>query len=381
MSEGNSIRVAHYMPPYPACDGSSAFCRGLSRAMNRMERGSCPIITCREGAEEHEDEELLRYRRVSRNPFSLPEGLAEDLESNRHGLDGVVLHGTYNPPMVGLAGVLRKLKIPYLFVPHDPYPPALRKHHWVRKAVFWKIFEKGMIESARALQLLDESHERFIRELGCEVETVVLPNGCEPEMLADLEGEPERSEGRERARVFYLGRMDRNHKGLDLLIEGFGLFLKKTGAEAELVLTGNDWHDREELENLAKELGLEERVIFTGRSKRPSVCLHREADLVVLPSRFDGFGLTIVEAMLVGRPVLVSREAGVARHVERAGGGWVVKPEAGEIALGLESAFADRGKWGEFGEKNRDYVLNHLTWDQVATRTFEVYREIFGAGR
>ncbi len=65
----------------------------------------------------------------------------------------------------------------------------------------------------------------------------------------------------------------------------------------ELILTGNDWTDRQFLERLSKRLGIESAVTFTGRREETAMEIVCEADLVLLPSRFDGFGLCIVAGL------------------------------------------------------------------------------------
>ena len=105
--------------------------------------------------------------------------------------------------------------------------------------------------------------------------------------------------------------------------------------------------------------------------------IHSEADVVVLTSRFDGFGLCIVEAMLASRPVIVSSEAGIANHVEKAGGGWIVKPDPSVIKDALCDAMRARKQWPEMGRKNHAYVAGNLTWDQVAAQTLEFYQKYF----
>lgn len=375
-----SLRVAHFLPHYPGREGSTAYCRGLCGAMNRRWAGSAPIITLRtDGRPGTADDELLRYPHRPRHPFSLPRPLRRDLEENRHGLKGVVLHGTFNPPMASVARWLRASDIPYIFLPHDPYVPELMRHNRWRKAVYWHVFEKPLIEGARAVQLLDESHEAPLRRRGCRVPVFTVPNGCDPAMLEDLVG-PERVPGADpQVKIQYLGRMDRNHKGLDLLIEGFAAFAASADCPAgtRLVLSGNDWTDRGWLEDLAGRRGIAGRVDFTGPRPEPSLRIHAAADLVVLPSRFDGFGLTVVEAMLAARPVLVSRGAGVAGQVAAAGGGWVVEPTAEGIGQGLRDAFAARAQWPELGRRNRRHVLEHLTWDDAAVRSQEAYERYF----
>jgi glycosyltransferase involved in cell wall biosynthesis len=306
--------MLHFLPHYPGRDGTSSFCTGLATALNRIAPESCLVVSARR------DERpappgvpVIRYPVSRGGPFAVAPEFLRDLRENRHQVDVVMLHGTYNPPMATLGKQLRTFGIPYVFIPHDPYVRELTRHHVVRKAIYWQIFEKPLIEGALAVQLLDASHQEPLRKRGCQVPVFVVPNGCDPEVLKQPVTSS-RVPGKEaEIQVLYLGRMDRNHKGLDLLLKGFALLLRDAEESRNglrLVLTGNDWEDRPALERLAKSLGISDRVNFTGPRRESSHQIHSEADLVVLPSRFDGFGLTIIEAMLAARPVLVSSRAG-----------------------------------------------------------------------
>jgi glycosyltransferase involved in cell wall biosynthesis len=130
---------------------------------------------------------------------------------------------------------------------------------------------------------------------------------------------------------------------------------------------------------MAHTLGLTDRVSFTGRSPEHAMQIVSKADLVILPSRFDGFGLCIVEAMLGGRPVIVSEAAGVAGHVKKANGGWLTEPDTNSISEAILEALENRENWNEMGIQNKKYVLENLTWDQIASMTLEAYCSVFGS--
>jgi len=350
--------------------------------MNTLWPGSCPIITMRSGPmPDNRITPLLQYPATGRRSrFSLPRTLKEDIRSGRHRLEGIVLHGMFNPIAVRMGAYLKKIGVPYLFIPHDPYVAGILHHSRLKKLLWWHLFEKRFIENAVALQLLDESHEEPLRKLGCHVRTFVIPNGCEIATASQLSANARIPGSGNPIRLQFLGRMDRNHKGLDLLLEGFALYLKSPPADArpvELFLSGNDWHDRKELEELASRLGITGSVVFTGRRDESSVAIFSEADIAILSSRFDGFGLCIIEAMLAGRPVLVSERAGVATHVRKAGGGWCFPPRPEAIADAIRTAIGERARWPEIGEANHRYVTGHLSWEQIARQTAEAYRQIF----
>jgi len=379
------MKVAHILSYYPGQEGLTSFCRGLGTAFQRLEGIEVPIITFRAKPSKVTEEDggplVLKFPNRGRHPFDIPDAFIQALENGDLRLDGAVLHGAYSPQVFRLAMVLRKRGIPYLFMPHDPYVKSLRRHHAVRKFVYWHLCEKRVIKNAAAIQLLSASHERPLRELGCQTPVHTLANGCDPEDLKFIASDARVPGQSEDFVIQYLGRMDRNHKGLDLLIRGYGRFLKEIPGDSrvKLVLSGNDWEDRPFLEALADELGLGERVVFTGRVADHSVTVHSRADLSVLCSRFDGFGLTIVEALLAGRPVLVSSAAGVASYVEEAQAGLIVDPQEGSICEGLLLAWAKRGELAEMGRRGQRFVVENLTWEMIARRSVDIYSEVFRA--
>ena len=375
-------RVAHILSYFPGQEGLTSFCRGLGIAFEAVEELEVPIISFRGKPPKDStgaNPPVIKFPHQKRHPFQLPSSFLKALDSGELKLDGAVLHGTYSPQAFALARALKKRAIPYIFMPHDPYVAELVNHLAFRKWAYWHLCEKWVIKHAAAVQLLSVSHEEPLRRLGVKTPAFVVANGCDPSELKHLPANARVPGQEDDFRIQYLGRMDRNHKGLDLLIQGFALFSKSLGEEVpvKLILSGNDWHDRGFLEKLADSLGLGEKVEFTGRLADHSIAIQGCADLCVLASRFDGFGLTLVEAMLAGRPVLVSSRAGIAEQVVKAEGGFVVEPNAESIGKGLGEAWKRRGELAAMGQRAQDYVTNYLTWKDVAEQSAEAYYKYF----
>lgn len=110
-------------------------------------------------------------------------------------------------------------------------------------------------------------------------------------------------------KIIQVGRLNSALKGQDILIRAV-FSLVKSGRNITLTLIG-DGESRAELETLVSELGISKHVKFLGSQTQEYVLSHlAEYDLFVQPSRFEGFGLTVVEAMAAGIPVLVSENNG-----------------------------------------------------------------------
>jgi glycosyltransferase involved in cell wall biosynthesis len=282
------------------------------------------------------------------------------------------LNGAFHPDLPLLASAAREGGIPYVVSPFDPLNPALFSKHALRKQAYWRLVERSLLNRAAAVQVMADAHCKYLGRLGITSPSITVPNGYDVEP-ADLG--PIRPASTGSIRLGYLGRIDAWHKGLDLLIEGFGLVANRHPG-IRLVLQGADWGDELKLKELAGRLGLTDSVTFKGRSWDSSVGVISEWDIFLSASRFDGFQQTVIEAMLAGRPVVCSSEAGSAEHVERAGCGVVIQPSPEGVAAGILQLVNRRTEWPAMGASGRAYVLEHLNWDRIAVDASGAYSRL-----
>ena len=119
--------------------------------------------------------------------------------------------------------------------------------------------------------------------------------------------------------VLYVGNFN-PHKNIPRLIRAFGLLPGAVRSRHALVLAGGYGDRRPELARLAASLGLEDRVIFSGRVDDADLpALYSEAAAYVMPSLEEGFGATVLEAMACGTPVISSNRAALPEVVADAG--------------------------------------------------------------
>jgi glycosyltransferase involved in cell wall biosynthesis len=142
--------------------------------------------------------------------------------------------------------------------------------------------------------------------------------------------------------------------------------------DLRLVLAGPDKGDGERARRVAERLGVDGRVEFAGHVDKEELArLYRGAACLVLPSRYEGFGLPVLEAMASGTPV-VATTAGAIPEV--AGDAAVLVEPGDPVALagGIERALADRDRLVQAGlERARQF-----SWRETAWRTLQVYREL-----
>jgi glycosyltransferase involved in cell wall biosynthesis len=177
--------------------------------------------------------------------------------------------------------------------------------------------------------------------------------------------------------VLFLSRISWK-KGLDRLITAWQWV---TGIP--LVIAGNDDEGyRAALEELARSLGVSDRVIFVGpASDADKWGLYEDAQLFVLPSYSENFGNVVAEAMGMGCPVVVSPEVGMASLVQSQSAGVVTSCEPVALADTIRNLLADPSHLRALGRRGRETVRELLSWGGVAEQTERLYRRLAnGAG-
>ncbi len=167
-------------------------------------------------------------------------------------------------------------------------------------------------------------------------------------------------------------------KGHRYLIES-ACSLKKRGHKVQFRLAG-DGSARAELEAMVSGLGLQDDVVFCGFVSDIPAFLS-QIDIFVLPSLHEGLGVSVLEAMAAGKPVVASRVGGLAELILDSVTGFLVPPRDGEalaVAIGkllLEPALAQ-----EIGRRGADHVTEHFTLEQMAMQNETYYYSLIGGG-
>jgi glycosyltransferase involved in cell wall biosynthesis len=207
---------------------------------------------------------------------------------------------------------------------------------------------------------------------------IVEPNGLDLGEFAALPPEGafrgRHPELRGRAMILFLGRIHPK-KGLDLLIPA----LARLGKEARLVIAGPDQQGyRTVVEGMIRREGVGDRVIFTGMLHgMERVAALRDADLFVLPSYQENFGIAVAEALAAGTPVVISDQVNIHREIAAAGVGQVVETNVAPLAAAIEAWLGDEKRRRSAGERGRDFVRERYDWRRIA----EAWREHYGQWR
>lgn len=216
------------------------------------------------------------------------------------------------------------------------------------------------------------------REKGYTNPLATIPQfGVDPEVFSPGTNQ------RDSARGFVIGYVGRlvPEKGVDLLLKA----VAEMKGSWRLVILG-EGPEQDRLEELARRLGLNDRVIFEGWfSSLRMPAFYRELDALVLPSRsrpnwVEQFGRVLIEAMACGVPVIGS-DCGEIPQVVRNGGLIFPEDDARALRERLERLMRDADLWADISRRGRERVLANFTQAQVAAQTVAVYRRMVTENR
>lgn len=172
--------------------------------------------------------------------------------------------------------------------------------------------------------------------------------------------------------IGFIGRLSLE-KGCDVLIEAVRL-LNERGLDFRIVIVG-DGPERLQLEKQVIEYGLQTRIHFEGWQANVE-SYYQQASVIVVPSRRESLGLTVLEAMLYGCAVIGSRVQGILEIVTDGQTGLLVSPQnPGELAQAIELLLTDHSLCHRLGESGRQYVLAQHTIEGMIDQTIAVYQQ------
>jgi glycosyltransferase involved in cell wall biosynthesis len=262
--------------------------------------------------------------------------------------------------------------------------PVVVHHHHLDAGWLNPFIERRVIErSDRTITVSEFSRRQLIEELGIAHERIeVVANGVDERFTPGVDSRPlrERHRLRDRQVVLFLGGL-KARKNLPFLLDVWRRVATMRPAATLLIAgagsTAADLHQR------AKQLGLGDRVLFTGRvSEQEKVGYYNLADIFVFPSKLEGFGLVVGEAMSCGLPVVTSDRGALPELVRDGHGGFVCRgDDVDDFTRRLMTLLDDANLRCAFGSYNRRVVDERYRWHLAAARVHGIYDDVLARRR
>jgi len=317
-----------------------------------------------------------------RYKFSLP--LLRWLARHGSEYDIAHIHALFSPVSTAAATVARWQGLPYLLRPLGTLDPADLQKKRLAKQIYGQLLEGPNLKQAAAIHFTSPPEAEVSQRFGSTAPAVVIPLGVtlppalSPEalqqQLAALQVPTDRPI------VLYLSRLDPK-KGLDLLIPALERLLGTDDVpEFQFVLAGGNPQDPAYAQAVVDRIAaspLQRCTTCTGFvAGEAKTALLAAADLFVLPSYYDNFGIAVAEAMAAGTPVVISEGVYIWADIEMAEAGWRCDLSIDGIAATLATALQNPAERQRRGQQARHLATTAYSWDHVAQRTLATYRTI-----
>jgi glycosyltransferase involved in cell wall biosynthesis len=368
----------------PRYGGSTAAVAGLARAQHLRGLRIHVISSFRSGDSTSVADTLQRngvkvtmvgptVGRLCRHP-----AISEAVRRATDDADVVHIHALWEEIQHRAARAASATGVPYIFTPHGMLDPwALRQRRWRKKLYMaWRL--RSDLNKAACIHFTAEIERDRTNTLHLHPPSLTEANGIDLREFADL---PEKGRFRQkydipadRPVVLFLSRLHPK-KGLDVLIPAFAAI---SSAGATLVVAGPDDDGYSAaVQKLIVKHQLQRRVLLPGMLKgRDRIEALVDADLFVLTSYAENFGIVVVEALAAGTPVVISDQVNIHQEITAARVG-------GVVPLSISATASEIDRWLENGEmrqaaslRGRDFALRTYDWDSIASNWVIYYQRV-----
>jgi glycosyltransferase involved in cell wall biosynthesis len=269
----------------------------------------------------------------------------------------------------------KKYNVPYVLQAHGSLPYFAKQN---LKKLYDFVWGNKILHNASRVIALHKTEADQYKKMGVVEEKIdVISNGID---LSEYESLPERGQFRNKYHIkdcekiiLYLGRIHKS-KGIDLLIAAYSELFKDL-KDSKLVIVGPDDGHLSELKNQTTELGIEDKVLFTGPLfNRDKLTAFVDADVFVTP-KFSGLPVTFIEACACGLPIITTTEGDDIDWINN-NVGFVVEYSVSSISQSIVKLLQDDKLQSRFGNKGKDLVRNELNWGRISKCFEELYSSL-----
>lgn len=325
----------------------------------------------------------INYFPITYKPWYYSAALHKALARNVKNFDLIHISSVFLSASALGAYYAKKAHKPYIISPHGSLMIKPLKYNALKKKVYLNLIEKRNLIGAAAIHFTSKKEEEEYLAAGFSIPIPIpIPYSFNAKRFP-LSGEPSPGIFREKFNIsqnkkiiIFLSRISWK-KGLDTLIPAFAEVIKKE-PEAVLIIAGPDDEGyRKNVQSLMSNFQLQGKVIFTGLLLvQDKIAAYRDADVFVLPSYSENFGMAVAEAMHMKLPVVITPEVGISDIVKEAGTGLVVEKNINQVAYAILKILENTDEARAMGELGNKLVKKEFSCNKIAEKFAEEYQRI-----
>jgi len=309
--------------------------------------------------------------------FAYSYGFTRWLKKHINDYDVIHIHAIFSFCSTYAMWLARQRGVPYIVRPIGQLEDWSLQQSRSRKSLYLRLIEKNNINGASKVHFTAISEQQQALKLLPDAASTVIPLGLNiPMQLRDASHKVREHWKLDRGSpvIVYLSRLHPK-KGLDYLLRAFA---QLEDQPFQLLIAGDGEQDYQaELADLVNTLGLQDNCKFTGfvKSAEKNLLL-QGADLFVLTSHSENFGIAVLEALAGGTAALVSSGVALSQEIKQHQLGYVTEQSVQSITQTLSTALNDIETTQEMGRAARDYVEAHYQWSAIASRLSNLYKQV-----
>ena len=294
--------------------------------------------------------------------------------------DLVHISAVWNFPVLAASVVAKSKNKPYIISPKGVFhQQALHFSSYGFKKVYYQLFANRYLRGASAINYTSAIEKTESEQLISNSHSYIIPNGIDLGIIdRDFPKQSLKKFGLDESSkyILILGRINAI-KGFDILLSAFSIIAEKQ-QELLLVISGNNYNPyAKELMKLIDEKGITHKVIFTGEVAGDiKWALYKNAFMFILPSYSENFGMSVVEAMASGCPVVISDKVGIYKDLVEYQAGIIVTTNVQSIITGIIKIYENEKLRKQISINALNMVKNKYDINKVSEQVIRMYERV-----
>jgi glycosyltransferase involved in cell wall biosynthesis len=287
-------------------------------------------------------------------------------------IDADIYHGNglWQYPVHAMVKSAIRKKKPFIISPHGMLEPWSLTQGRLKKKLLMIAFQKKDIHRSRAIHVTSELEANHVKSLRFENPIAVIPNGINTNEFVI----PQKRIRDGKKTLLFLSRIHKK-KGIELLLDSWGVLNPAIRSDWQIAIAGDG--DREYVKALQEEVdrrNLTDSIKFLGPVwGKEKVRLYQQADLFVLPTYSENFGIVVAEALACGVPVITTKGA-PWQELQSRQCGWWTAINLTSIQSALEEALSlSEGELIEMGQRGRKLIEEKYDYKIVSRQMIDLY--------
>lgn len=299
------------------------------------------------------------------------------LWQNIRNYDLLHIHGIFSyTPTIAMA-IARMQKIPYIVRPFGLLCEWSLQQKKCKKKLYLQLIEKANLNNTQYIHFTSITEQKEASPLNLTSSSFVLPLGIyTPQRILNAREKLQKHLNipHDEAIILFLSRLHYK-KGLDYLIPALG---KLSNYQFTFILAGSGDPDYEtEVKTLVTTHGIQDKTHFVGFIKGEfKDLLMQGSDIFALTSYSENFGISVLESLAAGVPVIVTPGVALSDIVQQQHLGYVTELNVNAIAATIQNFLDNPQESENMGDRARQFILDNYTWDKISLKMISVYEKI-----